>query len=841
MTTISEYIQNEVFLPRLKKNGILVVYDPGNLYRELCTNLENDVVRIIDASESSITSRESALITLNELGKPGTTLEGMLVYVPAKAPITDEEKQVDPFSLYITCGSVFPEGDGDEYLNLCLKARPDYHMEIRKIFNENPSPSFAVIDAVGGGLGWPNLQTLLKVESARDILFAFLTPSDAQKAALSTHDAWVSEAKDLFSSCLGLKLITKGNTWSSISDELWRFLLFSEFVFDLPEPLPESLGNVPCAMPDARLLVEDLCDRLRNDRRTQSIYIDRAERIEKDLDLPTHCKSLKDLGVRDTFPFEERWFLIQSMKALKDDDIDRVKGILNRHANSVWVGKGESQTQWGLIRAGMNLSEVCDDLDRQFSEKTRSFDNLIEFYLSNLREADRLQREFEQSIVDYVDSYSLMREVIEQIRRKYRNLAAKYHSAFIRYFTKQNWPPESKLANADVFDKFVAPKLENSGRKVAYFHIDALRYELGVALERQLADDGQVQLHAAFSQLPSITTVGMASLLPSAGKQLSFIVQDNNLVPVLSDTQLNNVTQRMGFLRQKYGQRFSENTLTDFIRGKNIVSPTIDLLVIRSAEIDNQMEADPETALSLIYDTLKKIRVAIAKLKALGFNDIIIATDHGFFLNTQSEAGDVASKPPGNWITIHERLLIGSGSADLSNFVVPAKNLGIRGDVAQVAGPMGLVPYRLGERYFHGGVSLQECIVPVITIRLSADQPDYRKPKITVSYKNGTKRMITTPLPVIDIQLESYDLFSQGTEFEILLEAHDKKGAIVGEAKPGGIVNPATGTIAIKPGQRVQVTLKMQLEYHGKFIVKVMNPTTFAIYDKTELETDYTV
>lgn len=50
--------------------------------------------------------------------------------------------------------------------------------------------------------------------------------------------------------------------------------------------------------------------------------------------------------------------------------------------------------------------------------------------------------------------------------------------------------------------------------------IDALRYELGVALERQLAEDGQVHLQAALAQLPSVTPVGMASLLPSAGAPL---------------------------------------------------------------------------------------------------------------------------------------------------------------------------------------------------------------------------------------------------------------------------------------------------------------------------------
>ena len=92
---------------------------------------------------------------------------------------------------------MFPAGDGDEYLSLCLKAKADHAREIRRIFQENPNPSFEVIDAVGSGGGWPTLQALLRVESARDILFALLAPSEKQKDALRSQDAWVPEQFDL--------------------------------------------------------------------------------------------------------------------------------------------------------------------------------------------------------------------------------------------------------------------------------------------------------------------------------------------------------------------------------------------------------------------------------------------------------------------------------------------------------------------------------------------------------------------------------------------------------------------------------------------------------------------
>ena len=147
----------------------------------------------MDATESSIESREKAMQVLYGLGRPNTPLTGLLVYVPAQAPLTDEAKQQDPLALYTVCGSQFPDGDGDEYQNLCLKAQPDQATAIRQIFAQDPDPSFAVIDAVGGGLGWPNLRALLGVESARDILFAVLVPNDAQLQALKGQEAGASK------------------------------------------------------------------------------------------------------------------------------------------------------------------------------------------------------------------------------------------------------------------------------------------------------------------------------------------------------------------------------------------------------------------------------------------------------------------------------------------------------------------------------------------------------------------------------------------------------------------------------------------------------------------------
>lgn len=228
-------------------------------------------------------------------------------------------------------------------------------------------------------------------------------------------------------------------------------------------------------------------------------------------------------------------------------------------------------------------------------------------------------------------------------------------------------------------------------------------------------------------------------------------------------------------------------------------------------------------------------------LKMRGFDEVVIGTDHGFFMNTHAGAGDVCNKPAGNWVSVHDRCALGDGVSQSTHFVNAAEKMGIRGDFAKFAAPKTLAAYRSGLLYYHGGVSLQECVLPVITVQLQASNlPNLHKANVSLSYKNGAKS-ITTRVPVIDVSVESADIFSMESDFEILLEAHDSKAEVVGEAKAGGSVNPATGTLTLRPGEKLQVTMRMQMDFEGKFKVKALNPTTYEVYSQLDLSTDYAV
>ena len=83
---ISQFIQTEILLPRVKRHGVLVVYDPERRFREICQGLNVDGLRVVDAADNSIESREAALQALGQLGASNTDTTGLLIYVPYPCP-----------------------------------------------------------------------------------------------------------------------------------------------------------------------------------------------------------------------------------------------------------------------------------------------------------------------------------------------------------------------------------------------------------------------------------------------------------------------------------------------------------------------------------------------------------------------------------------------------------------------------------------------------------------------------------------------------------------------------------------------------------------------------------
>jgi hypothetical protein len=167
--------------------------------------------------------------------------------------------------------------------------------------------------------------------------------------------------------------------------------------------------------------------------------------------------------------------------------------------------------------------------------------------------------------------------------------------------------------------------------------------------------------------------------------------------------------------------------------------------------------------------------------------------------------------------------------------------LGIPGDVEEFAAPKTLVPYSRGVLYYHEGLSLQECVLPCLSVQLDAADTKTKKaspPRLTLTYRQGKTDRITMRNPVVDLTWPQADFFSEDGEMEVVVEVVDSKENIVGSVSAGQSVNPATGGVRIKPGAALAVGLKMDDEFSGAFTVRVLNQSGVMLAE-LKLKTGY--
>lgn len=826
--SIKQYIQEEVFGKRLKQARALVVYDPERRYRDVVLTMAGKDLQVIDASTSVIGQREVAMRALQRLG--AGELDQLVVWTPAKPPVhaTDEDYQQDPFAVLARVGMQFPDGDGDSFHSICRRAKPDHLPEIDRLFANGQVPSFEMVDALDqGGGAWPRLKTLLGVESSKEMLVALLVPKPVQQEALGKDESWLEEAHDFAERILGHRFKTKGKTWKAVADELWRLVLFSEFAFDQKTELPTALQTIACAGTEAQGLVFDVCEVLRNTVDNRDEYIRRALEVESQLALADQTKALTQLGVRDTFDCEERRYMHLLVEAALSGRTDEARAIIAKRQRSIWLTYEGRQTEWNLAERALDL------LDAALRVDTRPATDLhaqIMTYAANGKDLDRYQRELEHAYNGWIlmADHEGIEALVQKARSAYSTATATVQAHFIRHVEHEGWPATGAdlLWNAQLFNKQIAPLLD-AGRRVAYILVDSLRYELGVEVEKLVGEKHRPKLHVVCAQLPTYTEVGMASLMPDADKKLRLVKKNNTLTTTLDGEPATDPAGRLAHLKRVKGDRCRDVELDELLRNKKLKVEE-PLLVVRTRDIDTLAHQSPHQIHTLIPDLLRQLTHGLTRLAELGFQHAVIATDHGFMLYSERGVGEVAPKPPGNWLVEKSRCVLGQGEADSANLLLPVERLGIPCDAPHYATPRNLVPYQRGTAYFHEGLSLQECVLPCLTIELvpSAATKKSKTRKISISYRQGKVDRIPTRRPVLDISWSSDELFDEEQEMELIVLAVDARDNVVGVAGSGPTFNAATGGIRLRPGHNVSVGLNMNDDFTGHFKVRVLDPAT---------------
>ena len=831
---LSAYL-NQVLVERLNEHRIVVWYDGERAFGGFVASLQAPNCRIVSAARSELEARreaEAIYCPMDESPRPAEANANLLIYFPHyRAP--QEQRTQDPFEVFAVAGTVFGESESEGLQSLARAAMPELAEQIDSIFLAG-KPTLELLDELNVASAHPLVERALGTQSPVEVCALLLGIADVI-GKLKAVPGVRNELLSLLHKEIGFAPPNRNAVWPAFVEQLASYILVSELALDLPVPMPEALVNIPRAGLPYRERIYAICDRLRTSDDTREVYIALANQIEEKLRLPEHFSGITELGERDTFDFEERQYLHRVEQAVQAGDLGRANDIIQGRRQSVWQHQPERAQVWRVVERCVNLLRTASALQ----DGEASLIGLVRAYARELglSDVDREQRLMEQSWADCSDCGEVA-GVIEQARRRYRDSIGRLQERFLERVETEGWPPEGLLRQAQVFDRWIAPALERR-EKVAFILADSLRFEMGRALAVELDALGEVTVQPAAAALPTITVNGMAALLPGADGALSLRKIDDAYIPYLGDRPLKNVDARMAVLSEKYGDRFTHLTLGDWLDytdRKRAAVAKVDLLTLRVPDIDDLGEhVTLRQARKHMSGLLGDLKLAITQLARLGFDMIIIVADHGHVLLPEVQPGDVVTAPAGQWGLNRRRLRLGQHVREQAgSLILKPSHVGIQTDAPDFVVPTGFGVYASDANYFHEGLSLQECVIPVVQLKPRGHiATSGRRQQIEIRYRSDK---FTSP--VIGLKLYYSSLLNE--PLRVRLEAFDAakpKEAHIGEAADCSARDENTHEVTLLPNVETDVPLLIDPDFRGEAVeIRALATDSDLVWAKLKLK-----
>lgn len=325
----------------------------------------------------------------------------------------------------------------------------------------------------------------------------------------------------------------------------------------------------------------------------------------------------------------------------------------------------------------------------------------------------------------------------------------------------QHWEAAPVVSQSNFFERFVQPYLERKG-KVCVLISDAFRYEVGEELQSLIRreDRFDAELVPALSCLPSYTQLGMASLLPHKTLQ----ILENDSGEVMADGVSTMGTANRARILAKTVPSSTTVLAKDVLAmGKEDSRALVrdhDVVYVYHNLIDKTGDTrdTEERVFGAAEETLDELLRVIKKLANANASNIVVTADHGFIYQHQplQDSDFLSAEPSGDEILYtNRRFVLGRGLRESSSFkTFQPDQLGLAGNL-QLQIPKSINRLRSkgsGSRFVHGGATLQEVVIPVISINKKR-QSDVGKVDVEL-IGGGGKTITTGQLAVVLYQTE---------------------------------------------------------------------------------------
>lgn len=429
-------------------------------------------------------------------------------------------------------------------------------------------------------------------------------------------------------------------------------------------------------------------------------------------------KGIDSIGDCDTFHEFDEVILasIESALAGGSYDYDSYSKIITaKRLASHWFGEYKNRYDFILyliefyrnVKPGIQAGAPAEEYIEKYTREWWHVDNNYRHVIATYRKIEE-PNEDEEKLVTNADSL-------------YQNdFLSKIGPEFSLSLKKKE--PDYHFASVPLSKNFFR-SLDLTAKKQFVIISDALRYEVAedllTALNQNETFRGRASLGYQMAPLPSITMFGMAALLPN--QKLSY--QDKKVFvdgrPTMTTVNRNAIlsSRNSGYAAIKYEDIVAMNKarLRQYMADKSLVYIYHDV-------IDNAGEHDEPNVFEACEKAIEQIVGLVKKLyNSLQISNYTITADHGFVY--RSHKIDESDKYPSTAFMqlkdASQRYAIVNDDTELD--YTNQFSMSYLGDCeSKVMVPYGYDLFRKqggGIQYVHGGASLQEIIVPIITLK----------------------------------------------------------------------------------------------------------------------------
>lgn len=494
----------------------------------------------------------------------------------------------------------------------------------------------------------------------------------------------------------------------------------------------------------------------------------------------------------------------------------------------------ELPARWRAVRALADLAQALDQCPF-CAPATLSGQQLV-WYSEQGWRVDRAHRRLELSLTALAE-YGELEEAVASCRQRYESWLDLLIQRYTGALGRDGFDLGGLTHQTMIHPKYVSAV----DGQVAYLWVDALRFEFAEEIAESLRQAGHtVDLIAAVAAVPTITPVGMAALCPGAATGFGLDENDGTLRVTINGVPIKSVADRIALMRGAHGE-VADLELGECVqKGEKALAKQLEgakAVVVRSQELDSAGENGLLSAQWSAFDELTQtLPRVVSKLSKAGVRRVVITADHGFIALSR-RLGDAykIDAPMGGTGELHRRAWIGRGGTNHDSVLrLPLGTTGaITSNDLSILVPRELALFKAGgsKQFFHGGLSPQELIVPVIVADL-AQSSARGSVKVGVDVVGGK---IATAMFAASLSFIG-DLFTQAVR--VRLVAKKGKDVSVARVAAGDGYDEATGTVTLSEGNsnpRLMFQVTKALDPDDDLELQVVDAGTDALLGKVKV------